>query len=76
MLVVNGMLSKSSSADVVDRLKRITREFSDLHNEDARLPLARALGDDAARGACATGSWQRSRSCAAAAAHARLKVSP
>ena len=35
MLVVNGMLSKSSSADVVNRLKRITREFSDLHNEDA-----------------------------------------
>lgn len=39
MLVVNGMLSKSSSADVVNLLKRITREFSDLHNEDARLPL-------------------------------------
>jgi arsenate reductase-like glutaredoxin family protein len=39
MLVVNGMLSKSSSADVVNRLKRITREFSDLHNEDSRLPL-------------------------------------
>jgi hypothetical protein len=39
MLVVNGMLSKSSSADVVGLLKRITREFSDLHNDDARLPL-------------------------------------
>lgn len=39
MLVVNGMLSKSSSADVVALLKRITREFSDLHNDDARLPL-------------------------------------
>ena len=39
MLVVNGMLSKSSSADVVGRLKRITREFSELHNDDARLPL-------------------------------------
>lgn len=39
MLVVNGMLSKSSSADVVARLKRITREFSDLHNDDAQLPL-------------------------------------
>lgn len=39
MLVVNGMLSKSSSADVVNRLKRITREFSDLHNDDSRLPL-------------------------------------
>ena len=39
MLVVNGMLSKVSSAEVVERLKRITREFSELHNEDARLPL-------------------------------------
>lgn len=39
MLVVNGMLSRSSSADVVNRLKRITREFSDLHNDDSRLPL-------------------------------------
>ena len=39
MLVVNGMLSKGSSADIVNRLKRITREFSDLHNDDSRLPL-------------------------------------
>jgi hypothetical protein len=39
MLVVNGMLSRSSSADIVNRLKRITREFSDLHNDDSRLPL-------------------------------------
>jgi hypothetical protein len=39
MLVVNGMLSKGSSADIVERLKRITREFSDLHNDDSRLPL-------------------------------------
>jgi hypothetical protein len=39
MLVVNGMLSNGSSADMVNRLKRITREFSDLHNEDSRLPL-------------------------------------
>jgi transcriptional regulator with XRE-family HTH domain len=39
MLVVNGMLSKASSAEMVTRLKRITREFSDLHNDDARLPL-------------------------------------
>jgi DNA-binding Xre family transcriptional regulator len=39
MLVLNGMLSKSSSAEMVNRLKRITREFSDLHNEDSRLPL-------------------------------------
>jgi hypothetical protein len=39
MLVVNGMLSPASSADIVNRLKRITREFSDLHNDDSRLPL-------------------------------------
>ena len=39
MLVVNGMLSTTSSADIVNRLKRITREFSDLHNDDSRLPL-------------------------------------
>lgn len=39
MLVVNGMLSKTSSATVVERLKRIAREFSELHNDDVRLPL-------------------------------------
>lgn len=40
MLVVNGMLSKSSSTTIVGRLKRIAKEFSELHNEDTRLPLA------------------------------------
>ena len=40
MVVVNGMLSKSSSAAMVARLKRVAREFSELHNEDVRLPLA------------------------------------
>jgi hypothetical protein len=39
MLVVNGMLSTGSTAEIVTRLKRITREFSDLHNDDARLPI-------------------------------------
>ena len=39
MVVVNGMLSRNSSAAVVTRLKRIAREFSELHNEDVRLPL-------------------------------------
>ena len=39
MLVVNGMLSKGSSARVVEQLKRVAREVSDLHNEDMRLPL-------------------------------------
>ena len=39
MVVVNGMLSKGSSAAVVARLKRIAKEFSDMHNEEAHLPL-------------------------------------
>ena len=39
MLVVNGMLSKGSSARVVEQLKRVAREVSDLHNDDMRLPL-------------------------------------
>ena len=36
MVVVNGMLSGNSSATMVSRLKRVAREFSELHNEDAR----------------------------------------
>ncbi|HSQ04972.1 MAG TPA: XRE family transcriptional regulator, partial [Burkholderiales bacterium] len=40
MLVVNGMLARSSSAEVVRRLKRLATEFSEMHNEDAALPLA------------------------------------
>lgn len=40
MVVANGMLSKASSAAIVTRLKRIAREFSELHSEDVRLPLA------------------------------------
>jgi transcriptional regulator with XRE-family HTH domain len=39
-LAVNGMLSGSSRATIVARLKRITREFSELHNDDVRLPAA------------------------------------
>ena len=39
MLVVNGMLSRSSSAAIVSRLKRVAREFSDMHVEDLKLPL-------------------------------------
>lgn len=39
LLVVNGMLSKASAAMVLDRLKRVAREFSELHGDDARLPL-------------------------------------
>jgi DNA-binding Xre family transcriptional regulator len=39
LLVVNGMLSKASSSQMVERLKRVTREFSELHSDDERLPL-------------------------------------
>jgi hypothetical protein len=39
MLVVNGMLSKASSAQLLERLKRISREFSELHSDDMHLPL-------------------------------------
>jgi hypothetical protein len=37
-VAVNGMLSVSSRATIVARLKRIAREFSELHNDDVRLP--------------------------------------
>ena len=40
MVVVNGMLSRNSRAAILTRLKRIAREFSELSNDDARLPLA------------------------------------
>lgn len=40
MVVVSGMLSKNSSAAIVSRLKRVVREFSELHNDDLKLPLA------------------------------------
>jgi predicted transcriptional regulator len=40
MVVMNGMLSRTSSATIVARLKRVAREFSELQNEDAGLPLA------------------------------------
>jgi transcriptional regulator with XRE-family HTH domain len=39
MVVMNGMLSRTSSSTIVSRLKRIAREFSDLQREDAGLPL-------------------------------------
>ena len=37
-VAVNGMLSGSSRSAIVARLKRIVREFSELHNDDVRLP--------------------------------------
>jgi hypothetical protein len=39
MLVVNGMLSEHSSAALVERLRKVAREFSALHTDDMRLPL-------------------------------------
>jgi transcriptional regulator with XRE-family HTH domain len=42
-LAVNGMLSASSRATIVARLKRITREFSELHNDDVRLPPSQRM---------------------------------
>lgn len=42
-LAVNGMLSGNSRATIVARLKRIAREFSELHNDDVRLPASQRL---------------------------------
>jgi hypothetical protein len=39
MVVVNGMLSRPSSAAIVSRLKRIAKEFSEMHHNDVHLPL-------------------------------------
>ena len=37
-VAVNGMLSAGSRATIVGRLKRVVKEFSELHNDDVRLP--------------------------------------
>lgn len=42
-IAVNGMLSASSRATIVARLKRVAREFSELHNDDVRLPPSQRL---------------------------------
>jgi transcriptional regulator with XRE-family HTH domain len=42
-VAVNGMLSSSSRTTMVARLKRIAREFSELHNDDVRLPPSQRL---------------------------------
>ncbi len=39
LVVLNGLLSKSSAAVILDVLKRAAREFSDRNSDDARLPL-------------------------------------
>ncbi len=38
MMLLNARLSRASSAALVDRLKRLAREFSDQHVDDSRLP--------------------------------------
>lgn len=42
-VAVNGMLSASSRATIVARLKRVVREFSELHNDDVRLAPSQRL---------------------------------
>lgn len=37
--VINAMLSSASSAQVIARLKRLSRDFSEMHDDDKRLPL-------------------------------------
>jgi transcriptional regulator with XRE-family HTH domain len=39
LLVLNGMLSKGSRAAMIEKLKRVAREFSAYHNDDVRLAL-------------------------------------
>jgi len=39
LLLVNGMLSRSSALAMLTRLKRVANEFSELHGHDAELPL-------------------------------------
>lgn len=41
MLVVNGMLTEASSIGIVEKLKRIAKEFSERHGEDVNAPLAK-----------------------------------
>jgi hypothetical protein len=38
MLLLNGRLSPASTVALVERLKRVAREFSDQHRDDAALP--------------------------------------
>ena len=41
MLVVNGMLTEGSSIGMVEKLKRIAKEFSEVHNQDVSAPLVK-----------------------------------
>jgi predicted transcriptional regulator len=42
-IAVNGMLSSNSRSTIVARLKRTVREFSELHNDDVRLPPSQRM---------------------------------
>jgi DNA-binding Xre family transcriptional regulator len=44
MVFVSGMLAQSSNAAVRTHLRRLVREFSDLDQQDAHLPLAQRFG--------------------------------
>lgn len=44
LLVINGMLSRSSQAVFQRKLKRLMREFNDLNDADAHLPLDQRFG--------------------------------
>ncbi len=40
MILLNGRLSRAGAAALIERLKRVAREFADRHIEDAQLPAA------------------------------------
>jgi transcriptional regulator with XRE-family HTH domain len=44
MLFVNSMLSKSSAAAMIERLKQVANECSRLHEDDVHLPLDKRFG--------------------------------
>lgn len=45
MLFVNGMLSRASSAAMIEKLKRVANEFSERHNDDLPLPIEQRFGN-------------------------------
>ncbi|MFO1324020.1 MAG: helix-turn-helix transcriptional regulator [Burkholderiales bacterium] len=44
MVFVSGMLSRTSNAVVQSRIRRMSAEFAELHNQDVELPLAERSG--------------------------------
>ena len=43
MVLVNGMLTDGSARAMVERLKRVAHEFSEVHREELRLPLRQRI---------------------------------